>query len=161
MSMNKAATILIILMFLMLGWSISIYTITWYGLRIPIPVTQKTYYPGDEVELHLDRYALINLEGQITRSLFRIDGVEEYEVLKVATYKNTIARGIKSITTYYKLPTLEICPHLKGNSYIWRGTLSYKPFGIFQRELHFETEKFNIKILENNFLPSLPKDTQE
>ena len=146
--MNKAATVLIILTFLMLGWTISIYTITWYDLRIPIPVTQKTYHPGDEVELHLDRYALINLEGQVTRSLFRIDGAEEYEVLKVATYKNTIARGIKSITTYYKLPTLDICPHLKGNSYIWRGTLSYRPFGIFKRELHWESEEFHLEIPE-------------
>jgi hypothetical protein len=144
--MNKLAGVLLGLTGLLFIWMVIIFSVPWYSMKLPLPVTQKIYYPGDKVELHIDRSSLINLEGRVTRALFRIDKIEEIEILKVATYYNTLAKGIKSITLYYPLPTKEECPHLRGNSYIWRGTLSYKPFGMFTRELHWESEQFHIEV---------------
>ena len=118
--------------------------IPWYSMQYPIFVTEKVYHPGDKVELYLNRSALINIAGKVTRELIRIDGAEEYEVLTISV-DTDIERGVKRKTLYFKLPTQKECPQLIDGDYIWSGNVRYSPFGLFHRSEHFKTKIFKIK----------------
>lgn len=131
-----------ILLFAFIGATL---TIPWYTIKSPVDITHKTYFPGDSVELTMDRISLLNLGGRGTRELIRIDDLEEYEILTVSS-DTDIERGMKRKILYFKLPTVQECPQLKHNSYVWQGHVKYKPFGVFTRTEHFVSEVFHIEI---------------
>ena len=122
--------------------------IPWYTQENPYKVEKKTYVPGDTMQIEISRQALINLTGRVVRELVRLHDDVEEEVYKVS-YDIEMDRGKKSIEVFYKIPTLKDCPQLGSNTFIWRGSIVYKPFGLPERSVHFVTEEFHIKAEKN------------
>lgn len=143
--MNKISGVLLGLTMLFLIFGIGVYNIPWYTAANPVQIIHKNYKPGDNVAIEINRSALVNIQGAEVRELIRLEGADEIEVFKV--YQNLeIEKGVKKKIVYWALPTIKTCPHLKGNTYLWRGHIKYKVFGIFERAHHFYSTKFHIKV---------------
>jgi len=119
--------------------------IPWYSQEQPIHVEDKVYYPGDNVDLIINRTALIDLEGRVTRELIcrQKNGIE-YEVVK-ASHFIALERGKKTIIVPYLLPDSPgVC--YKNNSYVWTGVITYRPLGLIERTWKWETEPFQVRL---------------
>jgi len=128
--------------------------VPWYTQEIPYKIDSGTYLPGDSVEVSFNRKALVDLKGEVVRELVRIDMDSEVEVER-RHYKIEMDKGEKNITTYYTIPTIEAAPYLEGNSYVFKGILTYRPFGLFEKSLHFTTEKFHIEVNKKHIVGEL------
>ena len=105
--------------------------IPWYTQDEPMIILKNdlSFSPGQPQLLDVHRTALVGFEGRVTRELVKIhsDGAEE-EVYKLDKLIS-IDRGTKNTRIYYTLPTMKDCPQLTGNTYKWRGSMVFKPFG--------------------------------
>jgi hypothetical protein len=122
---------------------------------LPIKVLGKEtpFAPGDKVPVKVHRRALINLRGHLWRELVRIEHEEgqvvEYLIARMST-EIDIEKGHKTLVIYFSLPKLDQAPHLKPNTYIFRGSIAYRPFGFWEKVWHFETEVFEIQLKDRH-----------
>ena len=148
MNINRVLTIMVALALFMVVSSTVANLIPWYRQAEPMIVIKinEPFKPGDPMPIKIERNALIGFEGRVTRELVKIhaDGSEE-EVYKLDKLIS-INRGKKNIVVYYRVPTLPECPQISGNTYVWRGSLVYKPFGFLEKTYFFRTEKFQLTL---------------
>jgi hypothetical protein len=139
-------TIMIAVAIFLVISSIIVNSIPWYKQVEPMSVHDKDreFKPGEPMRIDIQRTALVGFEGRVTRELVHVhaDGAEE-EIYKIDKLIS-IDRGTKKISVYYKLPTLKICPQMSSNTYLWRGSMVYKPFGYLEKIYFFRTERFQI-----------------
>ena len=146
-NLTKILTIMVALsMFFVFGHTI-IEIIPWYSQENPmrIRLKSKVYKPGEFMGIQFKRRALVGFQARVTRELVRIHSNIEEEVFKI-TLDVSIDRGSKEVGVTYKLPTLELCPNISGNTYFWRGSMKYKPFGLVEKTYFFRTEPFQLEI---------------
>lgn len=147
MNINKILTIMVSLtLFLVLSSTIA-NLIPWYRQVEPMKVMgDKSFKPGQPMPIRISRKALIGFEGRVTRELVKVhsDGSEE-EVYKIDKLVS-IDRGSKTITVYYRIPTIRECPQVSGNTYMWRGSMVYKPLGFLEKTYFFRTEQFQLEV---------------
>ena len=148
MNINKILTIMVALALFLVVSSTVANLIPWYRQVEPMIVIKinEPFKPGDPMPISIERNALIGFEGRVTRELVKIhpDGSEE-EVYKLDKLIS-INRGKKNIVVYYRVPTLPECPQISGNTYLWRGSMVYKPFGFLEKTYFFRTEKFQLEV---------------
>jgi len=119
--------------------------IPWYTQEQPVKVEKQTYSPGDSVRLIVDRHALVNLTARVTAELIRIDGEVEVEVYK-RSWQIVMGKGKKKFKVDYLLPTINECPWLGTNTFVWKGAIVYNPpLGLPERLVYFRSEKFHIR----------------
>jgi hypothetical protein len=121
--------------------------IPWYRQVEPMVVyaKEKPFVAGEHMRIIVTRTALIGIEGRVTRELVRLHANGEEEEVSKIDKLISIDRGTKILSVYYKLPSIEECPQMKPNTYFWRGSMVYKPFGWLEKTYFFRTEKFRIK----------------
>jgi len=147
MNTNRILSIMIALAVLLVVSSTVANMIPWYRQNEPMKIGNKElqpFKPGEHMRIDIERTALIGIEGRVTRELVRVhrngDEEEVYKLNKLIS----IERGTKRISVYYKLPSIRECPQMKPNTYVWRGSMVYKPFGYLEKTYQFSTEKFQI-----------------
>jgi len=155
------SNIILIVTFLLLISSILIYTVPWYSIDGPLRVNSKCYYPGQDVKMLVERNALINLRGHTVKELIRIghDGV--YHKVTESSFWSDLERGERTIELSYLLPGQcrsqqqpPDCINYEENTYKWVGHVMYRPFGLVERYVHFESENFQIRLEKGSFIPS-------
>lgn len=136
----------IIFMFMVLDIGLSI--VPWYQMRsieIIYPEGEKAYSPGDIMIIVITREALIPFEAHLTRELIKVN--ESWDEMIWWTHEiYGVEKGLRKSTMYLQIPTLAMAPAMTGNSYIWKGTMVYKPFGGPERTLSFKSKKFHIEV---------------
>jgi len=146
MSIDRVLAIFVGLALFFVVSSIVANLIPWYRQVEPMAVHEKEtpFSPGDPMRIDITRTALVGIEGRVTRELVRLhnDGGEE-EIYKLDKLVS-IDKGTKNISVYYRLPTMHQCPQMGANTYIWRGSMVYKPFGMIEKTYFFRTEQFQI-----------------
>ena len=122
--------------------------IPWYTQDEPMQIMKndEPFAPGQPQLVDVHRTALVGFEGRVTRELVKIhsDGAEE-EVYKLDKLVS-IDRGTKNVQIYYTLPTILECPQITGNTYKWRGSMVYKPFGLLEKTYFFTTDTFQLEV---------------
>jgi hypothetical protein len=148
LNIDKILTIMIGVAIFLVCSSIIVNLIPWYRQVEPMSVHDKdrVFRPGEPMKIDIQRTALVGFEGRVTRELVHVhtNGSEE-EVYKIDKLIS-IDRGTKKISVYYTLPTLKLCPQMLSNTYMWRGSMVYKPFGYLEKTYFFSTEKFQLDI---------------
>ena len=151
MNINKLLTILVSLTLILVLLNTIGHLIPWYRQKEPMKVIQnghsrEPFKPGAPIAIKVERVALIGFEGRVTRELVKVhpDGAEE-EVYKIDKLIS-IDRGEKSIVVYYRIPTIKECPQVSGNTYLWRGSMVYKPLGFLEKTYFFRTEEFQLEV---------------
>jgi hypothetical protein len=121
--------------------------IPWYSQVEPMTVYNKEepFVGGEHMQIVITRRALIGIEGRVTRELVRLHANGEEEEVSKIDKLISIDRGKKTLSVYYQLPSTEECPQMKPNTYFWRGSMVYKPFGWLEKTYFFRTEKFQIE----------------
>jgi len=125
----------------------TVQSVPWYRyIQEPTIINTETYYsPGDELDVKFTRISLINTQARSVRELVRVDmDGNEWEVSRVTTWLD-IDRGARVITTNWHIPHVEECPNMKPNTYLWRGSITYKPFGMLEKTVKFTTNTFHIR----------------
>jgi len=145
--MTKIMTIAVIIAILFYLCTFAILLIPWYEREDPMRLVnkEKIYKPGDAVKLEFSRKSLINMQARISRELVRIheDSTEEVWTVNLNTSVN---KGKDLIKLQYFIPSLDQCPVMRSNTYKWRGTIVYRPLGLIEKTVSFETEPFQIEV---------------
>lgn len=145
--LTKTLTFLVGICIIFVSANIALSVIPWYMQENPMKIVDKNsqYSPGDPILVKFQRRALIGFQGKVTRELVRVDketGITE-EVWK-SSVNTSVGRGKKTIVLTYTIPTLAMYPEMKGNTYKWQGSMSYRPFGLVEKTFFFHTEDFQI-----------------
>jgi len=147
---------LLLIIFILLARIITFF-IPWYKhQQSPLPIISNTgdytFHAGEVVPIKIERRALISMQGTVTRELVRIEEEEgvEYEVARSIS-PQYIDAGKKTVVAYFKLPTLETCPQMIGNTYVIRGTFTYSPFGLWNKTFEFSTIPFHIDLVKKAY----------
>jgi hypothetical protein len=129
-----------------------LYLVPWYTVHDTFKVGKEVYYPGENVNLLVDRNALINLRGHTVVELIRVDD-DIYHKIAEFSFWSDLEKGKKIVELNYKLPqhcNLVVsdpkCVNYVQNTYKWVGHIIYSPFGLVDRYIHFESETFQIKL---------------
>ncbi len=113
-----------------------------YTNQSPATVEQIVYHPGDCALITFNRHSWINAPARATRELVRVDSDgSEYEVEKVS-WDIVIGKGQKRVTVCYDLPEHNKLMH--DNTYKFYSMAKYKPWPLFERQMGFETETFQV-----------------
>ena len=114
--------------------------VPWYSMK-SIEIFQPEdgeFRPGDTMKVKITRNVLITVEVHLVRELIKTNPQSDEMVYQINEYYG-IRPGLRTSIMFLPIPTLKQCPHLSGNSYIWRGTMVYRPFGLLQKTMTFET----------------------
>jgi len=149
MNITKVLSIVVALAIFLVSASIIVNFIPWYMQENPMIVetNNRAFKPGEIQHISFTRRALIGFQGRVTRELVRVNettGVLE-EIWKSSIF-TSIGAGKKDITLTYRIPTLAQYPEMKGNTYRWQGSMTYRPFGMPEKTFFFETEEFKIDV---------------
>ena len=144
--LTKIMTVAVLVAILIYLLTFAMLLIPWYERENPMRLVDKTrtYKPGEAVEFQFHRKSLIDMQAKISRELVRIHEETSEEVWTV-NINTSVNKGSDEIKLQYFIPTPEQCPMLHGNTYKWRGTVVYKPLGLIEKTLSFETEPFQIE----------------
>lgn len=150
---HRLANILIVLTCGLLFGSIIGHLVPWFDVESPMLIQGDPFFqPGDKVPVKIHRRSLLNLRGHLWRELVRVEWVsgmkEEYIISRMST-EIDIEKGHKNLVIYFQLPTMHECPQMKSNTYIFRGSVAYKPFGLWRKLERFNTEEFHIESERN------------
>ena len=149
---TKSLNVVVNVVTLLVLLSISIGLIPWYMQENPMQIVdrQNHYAPGDAIRVTFNRRALIGFQGEVTRELVRIDPTSgAVEEIWKSSIDTSIGRGSKTIVLTYNIPTLAQYPTMVGNTYMWQGCMTYRPFGLIERTFFFYTEPFTIRLREH------------
>lgn len=143
---NKIMAGMLGFLFLAMGTLAAVQAVPWYRFVSPTTVSTATYYsPGDVTQVLFERTSMINMQARMVRELIRLDTQgNEYEVSSVSSWLN-VDVGHKNIISNWYIPTTTVCPTMKPNTYRWRGSVTYRPFGLLEKSVPFETNTFQVR----------------
>ena len=150
-NVNKILAGVLIIIALFIATETLISVIPWYEMRsveISYPDGQKAFKPGEIMDVIIVRKALIETDINLIRELIKINEFSDEMIYRVHEHYGA-QRGLRTSIMHLQVPTLKMAPSLAGNSYIWRGTLTYRPLGMLEKTMTFQTEKFHIEVGEN------------
>jgi hypothetical protein len=121
--------------------------IPWYQMQ-SIEIVQskdKKFTPGEIMPVMIVRRALMAFEVHVVRELIKLGPYSDEMVWQVHEFYG-VEPGLRKSKLFLKIPTLAMAPGMSGNSYIWKGTMMYSPFGGPEKTMVFKTEKFHIEV---------------
>ena len=156
MYLKLSQTVIVVMLVLIAGVTF-LYIFPWYsyGNNGVFKTTKEEYFPGEDVRIVIERNSYIDVAAVATRELVRVDKVTGiyHEVCKV-TFGVSIDKGRKTVESQYKLPfecrdkcawnDKMYCVSYDYNTYVWSGSLVYRPFGLVERTLRWTTTPFKI-----------------
>jgi len=123
--------------------------IPWYTQEEPLKIMQGVHNPGQKVPITIIRESLLGMEAKNVIELVHLHDGKEREIYKY-TKDIYLQKGKGIIEVFYDIPPLEQCPQLKTNTYMFRGIITYNPFGYLNRSFEWATEKFRIEVNEEH-----------
>jgi hypothetical protein len=148
MNLNKILLTLVMVVCAFVVFETMISVIPWYrmhSIEIIYPADKKGFAPGDVMRIRIVRDVMIAFEAHTAITLIRID--EDYDEIVWRTHQFFgVESGLQTSILPLVIPTLKMAPSMRGNSYIWRATMSYSPLGGPEKTLVFRTEKFHIEV---------------
>jgi len=118
----------------------------WFKFINPMPVEKVEYSPGESVYTTISYSALVGFSAHVTRELVLMEGNKEIEVAKMHYYTD-ISSGHHCPDVNYQLP--ENGRLYRSGTYKWRGSTSFRPFGLLEQRFKWETESFKIRVEEH------------
>ena len=144
MKYKKICSTVMVIIIILFTFNTVMSIVPWYSMK-SIEIIGKDFRPGDIMRVKITRNVLITVEVHLVRELIKTNPQSDEMVYQINEYYG-IRPGLRTSIMFLPIPTLKQCPHLSGNSYIWRGTMVYRPFGLLQKTVTFETEKFHINV---------------
>ena len=123
-----------------------VQVVPWYRFtNEPEIITEKYYSPNEFMNIKFNRIALIDVQARLVRELVRVDiDGNEYDIAKISE-RLDIDKGVRHIIAQWHLPDTSEAPNLIPNTYFWRGSITYKPFGMLEKTVKFTTNTFQIR----------------
>ena len=144
MKCKKLCATVMVVIIILFTFNTIMNIVPWYSMK-SIEVIGKDFRPGDTMRVKITRNVLIAFEAHLVRELIKTNPHSDEMVYQIHEYYG-LTPGLRTSIMFLRIPTLKQSPQLSGNSYIWRGTMVYRPFGLLQKTVTFETEKFHINV---------------